>query len=67
MGPFRAGKLGPGGSAFNFAAAFDRPVRIINDAAMQALGSYEGGRCSSRPGMVWLALIELPVPASPRR
>jgi predicted NBD/HSP70 family sugar kinase len=28
----------------NFAAAFGVPVRIINDAAMQALGSYEGGR-----------------------
>jgi hypothetical protein len=36
--------LGPGWVGFNFAAAFDRPVRIINDAAMQALGSYEGGR-----------------------
>jgi predicted NBD/HSP70 family sugar kinase len=29
---------------FDFAAAFGLPVRIINDAAMQALGSYEGGR-----------------------
>jgi polyphosphate glucokinase len=38
------GNLGPGWVGFNFAAAFDRPVRIINDAAMQALGSYEGGR-----------------------
>jgi polyphosphate glucokinase len=36
--------LGPGWVAFNFAAAFGVPVRIINDAAMQALGSYEGGR-----------------------
>src|SRR5579871_971757 len=36
--------LGPGWVAFDFAAAFGRPVRIINDAAMQALGSYEGGR-----------------------
>ena len=36
--------LGPGWVGFNFAAAFERPVRIINDAAMQALGSYEGGR-----------------------
>lgn len=39
-----AGNLGPGWVGYNFAAAFDRPVRIINDAAMQALGSYEGGR-----------------------
>src|SRR5215470_18638118 len=38
------GNLGHGWVGFNFAAAFDRPVRIINDAAMQALGNYEGGR-----------------------
>lgn len=38
------GNLGPGWVGFNFAAAFDRPVRIINDAAMQALGNYDGGR-----------------------
>ncbi|MFO0968891.1 MAG: ROK family protein [Gemmataceae bacterium] len=36
--------LGPGWVGFNYGAAFDRPVRIVNDAAMQALGSYEGGR-----------------------
>jgi predicted NBD/HSP70 family sugar kinase len=36
--------LGAGWVGFDFAAAFARPVRIINDAAMQALGSYEGGR-----------------------
>jgi hypothetical protein len=29
---------------FNFKKAFGRPVKIINDAAMQALGSYQGGR-----------------------
>jgi polyphosphate glucokinase len=38
------GNLGAGWVGFDFAAAFDRPVRIINDAAMQALGSYDGGR-----------------------
>jgi predicted NBD/HSP70 family sugar kinase len=38
------GNLGPGWVGFDFAAAFGRPVRVINDAAMQALGSYEGGR-----------------------
>lgn len=38
------GNLGPGWVGFDFAAAFGCPVRIINDAAMQALGSYEGGR-----------------------
>lgn len=38
------GNLGAGWVGFNYAAAFARPVRIINDAAMQALGSYDGGR-----------------------
>lgn len=38
------GNLGEGWVGFNFAAAFDRPVKVVNDAAMQALGSYEGGR-----------------------
>ena len=36
--------LGTGWLGFNFAKAFGRPVRVINDAAMQALGSYKGGR-----------------------
>jgi GH15 family glucan-1,4-alpha-glucosidase len=36
--------LGPGWVGFDFEAAFDRPVRLVNDAAMQALGSYRGGR-----------------------
>lgn len=36
--------LGSGWVAFDYEAAFGRPVRMINDAAMQALGSYEGGR-----------------------
>ena len=35
--------LGCGWVEFNFRKAFGRPVRIINDAAMQALGSYKGG------------------------
>jgi polyphosphate glucokinase len=38
------GNLGPGWVGFNFPAAFGKPVRILNDAAMQALGSYDGGR-----------------------
>src|SRR5205807_8976982 len=38
------GNLGPGWVGYNFAAAFARPVRLINDAAMQALGGYAGGR-----------------------
>jgi hypothetical protein len=38
------GNLGPGWVGFDFPAAFGKPVRIINDAAMQALGSYDGGR-----------------------
>jgi polyphosphate glucokinase len=36
--------LGRGWVGFNFAAAFGRPVKVINDAAMQALGSYKGGK-----------------------
>jgi predicted NBD/HSP70 family sugar kinase len=36
--------LGPGWMGFDFAAAFGRRVKIINDAAMQALGSYQGGK-----------------------
>lgn len=36
--------LGPGWAGFDFAPAFGTPVRLINDAAMQALGSYHGGR-----------------------
>jgi len=36
--------LGPGWVGFDFAAAFGKPVKIINDAAMQALGSYNGGK-----------------------
>lgn len=36
--------LGVGWVGFDFRKAFGHPVRIINDAAMQALGSYKGGR-----------------------
>jgi polyphosphate glucokinase len=36
--------LGAGWTGFNFAAALGKPVQVINDAAMQALGSYHGGR-----------------------
>jgi polyphosphate glucokinase len=35
--------LGAGWVDFDYEAAFGCPVRMINDAAMQALGSYEGG------------------------
>jgi polyphosphate glucokinase len=36
--------LGGGWVGFDFQKAFGRPVKIMNDAAMQALGSYEGGQ-----------------------
>ena len=36
--------LGKGWVGFDFEAAFGRPVKIVNDAVMQALGSYAGGR-----------------------
>ncbi|MEP7071442.1 MAG: ROK family protein [Verrucomicrobiota bacterium] len=49
--PVRDGKvirdpkhLGPGWRRFNFEKALGKPVRVINDAAMQALGSYSSGR-----------------------
>jgi len=49
--PVRNGKivtepkhLGSGWVTFNFQKALGKPVRIINDAAMQALGSYHGRR-----------------------
>jgi polyphosphate glucokinase len=50
-GPVMRGKimlepvnLGKGWLGFDFEKAFGKPVRLANDAAMQALGSYEGGR-----------------------
>jgi len=36
--------LGAGWMRFDYAKAFGKPVRVVNDAAMQALGSYQGGR-----------------------
>jgi hypothetical protein len=36
--------LGRGWMRFNFRKAFGKPVRVMNDAAMQALGSYRGKR-----------------------
>jgi polyphosphate glucokinase len=36
--------LGAGWKGFDFQAAFGKPVRLVNDAMMQAIGSYEGGR-----------------------
>jgi predicted NBD/HSP70 family sugar kinase len=36
--------LGKGWVGFDFGKAFGRPAKIVNDAAMQALGSYHGGR-----------------------
>jgi predicted NBD/HSP70 family sugar kinase len=36
--------LGKGWTDFDYQGRFGRPVRLLNDAAMQALGSYQGGR-----------------------
>jgi len=36
--------LGAGWVRFDYKRAFGKPVRVVNDAAMQALGSYQGGR-----------------------
>lgn len=38
------GNLGPGWVGFDFSRAFGVPVRVVNDAVMQALGGYDGGR-----------------------
>jgi polyphosphate glucokinase len=38
------GNLGDGWVGFDFESAFGRPVRLVNDAALQALGAYTGGR-----------------------
>jgi polyphosphate glucokinase len=50
-GPVAEGKvlrepvnLGKGWVDFDFEKAFGKPTKVVNDAAMQALGSYEGGR-----------------------
>jgi len=50
-GPVKGGRpaeepvnLGRGWVRFDYARAFGKPVRFVNDAAMQALGSYRGGR-----------------------
>jgi polyphosphate glucokinase len=36
--------LGHSWVGFDFAAAFGRPVKVVNDAALQAMGSYQGGK-----------------------
>ncbi|MFL5942570.1 MAG: ROK family protein [Gaiellaceae bacterium] len=49
--PVRGGKvvaepvnLGEGWVAFDYERAFGKPTKLVNDAVMQAVGSYEGGR-----------------------
>src|SRR6516225_7027432 len=37
--------LGRGWIGFDFATAFGRPVKVVNDAAMQAMGSYKAAKC----------------------
>jgi polyphosphate glucokinase len=38
------GNLGEGWVGYDFERAFRKPVRVVNDAVMQALGAYDGGR-----------------------
>jgi polyphosphate glucokinase len=38
------GNLAEGWVGYDFAAAFERPVRVVNDAVLQALGAYRSGR-----------------------
>jgi hypothetical protein len=42
--PFEPQNLGTGWVDFRFSEALGKPVRLINDAAMQAVGCYDGGR-----------------------
>jgi polyphosphate glucokinase len=49
--PVRGGKvvsepinLGEGWVGFDYEGAFGKPTKVVNDAVMQAIGSYEGGR-----------------------
>jgi polyphosphate glucokinase len=49
--PVRGGKviaepinLGEGWVGFDYAGAFGKPTKVVNDAVMQAIGSYDGGR-----------------------
>ena len=39
--------LGGGWRSFDFEKAFGRPTRVVNDALMQALGSYRAAACCS--------------------
>jgi polyphosphate glucokinase len=41
LDPFNLGK---GWNGYDFGGAFGKPVKLVNDALMQAIGSYEGGR-----------------------
>ncbi len=41
---FEPGNLGSGWVGFSFEQALGKPVRVVNDAVMQAIGAYEGGR-----------------------
>jgi polyphosphate glucokinase len=38
------GNLGPGWIGFDFGKAFGRPAKVVNDAALQALGNYKSGK-----------------------
>lgn len=41
LDPFNLGK---GWNGYDFTAAFGKPVKLVNDALLQAIGSYDGGR-----------------------
>ncbi|TIV61417.1 MAG: ROK family protein [Mesorhizobium sp.] len=41
LDPFNLGK---GWNGYDFTASFGKPVKLVNDALMQAIGSYDGGR-----------------------
>jgi ROK family len=61
--------LGRGWKGFDFARAFGRPIKLINDAAMQALGSYRGGQmlfAGIGTGLGTTLIVDAGAPALPR-
>src|ERR1043166_9879610 len=77
--PVRDGKpiaepvnLGKGWVGFDYEGAFGVPTKVVNDAVMQAIGSYEGGRMlflglgtGLGPGLVTTAVAQRPEPRPP--
>jgi polyphosphate glucokinase len=59
--------LGRGWVGFDFGAGFGCPVKVVNDAAMQALGSYKGGKMLFLGLGTGLSLVTCPTRRAPMR